>query len=123
MVPSCGTISLNSLIIRRSINRLAPTWVRAAPIVYAAMYAAVRALKLRRRTTMSQPSYLQRRNGGLYHFQMRLPKALATCLGWSHLRCALRTTDLREARRRMLTMLDWVYEFRDAPTSRPPGRR
>lgn len=71
---------------------------------------------------MPQPTYLQRRDGGRYHFQMRLPKALATCLSWSHLRCALRTTDSREARKRMLTMLDWVYEFRDAPDLEAAGQ-
>ncbi len=64
---------------------------------------------------MPLPSYLLRRNGGRYHFQMRLPKALASRLGWSHLRCSLRTTDSREARRRMMSTLEWVYEFRDAP--------
>jgi hypothetical protein len=60
------------------------------------------------------PSYLQRRNGGRYHFQMRLGAALVSCLGWSHLRCALRTADSREARRRMMDTLDWAFEFRDA---------
>jgi integrase len=61
------------------------------------------------------PSYLLRRNGGRYHFQMRLGSPLVSCLGWSHLRCALRTTDSREARRRMMDTLDWAFEFRDAP--------
>ncbi|MGO9772470.1 MAG: DUF6538 domain-containing protein [Roseiarcus sp.] len=64
---------------------------------------------------MPLPSYLVRRDGGRYHFQMWLPKALASGLGWSHLRCSLRTTDSREARRRMMAALEWVYEFRDAP--------
>jgi hypothetical protein len=79
------------------------------------MYTAVRAPETGERPAMPLPSYLQRRNGGRYHFQMRLTKALASCLGRSHLRFALGTTDSREARRRMMTTLDWAFEFREAP--------
>jgi hypothetical protein len=64
---------------------------------------------------MRLPTYLQRRNGGRFHFQLSLGKALATALGRSHIRISLRTTDSREARRRTVTMLDLTHEFRDAP--------
>jgi hypothetical protein len=64
---------------------------------------------------MAVPTDLQRRAGGRLQFQLRLRKSLATNLGQSHLRFALRTTDSREARRRVAESLDWTFEFWDAP--------
>jgi integrase len=66
-------------------------------------------------------AYLLKRRGGRLYFQLRLGKSLASCLGWSHLRVALRTTDSREARRRVATMMDWSFAFRDAESVQDAG--
>jgi len=58
--------------------------------------------------------YLFRRQGR-FHFQMRVGAALESCSRISHVRCALRTGDRREASRRLITAMDWGYEFKEAP--------
>ncbi len=57
--------------------------------------------------------YLFRRRGR-FHFQMRVSAALESCARISHVRCALRTGDRREASRRLMTAMDWGYEFKEA---------
>jgi hypothetical protein len=76
---------------------------------------------MREPTAMPLPSYLLRRDGGQYHFQLRLGKSLAVCLKRSHLRFALRTTDSREARRRLVDNLGWAMTFKEAPDLEEAG--
>ena len=58
--------------------------------------------------------YLFRRRGR-FHFQMSVGAALESCSRISHVRCALRTGDRREASKRLITAMDWGYEFKEAP--------
>lgn len=64
---------------------------------------------------MARPSYLGRRPGGRYYIQMRLGKTAAAIYGRPLLRASLRTSDFKEARRRLVENLGWVMEVVQAP--------
>ena len=98
----------------KQYSRLAHLWVRLPPV---RKPSCTRGNGLRRepRPSMALPSYLVRRDGGRYHVQMRLGTAMARALEPSHLRFSLRTSNGRQARRRLVECLEWAYAFKEAP--------
>jgi hypothetical protein len=70
---------------------------------------------------VARPSYLSRRPDGRYYIQMRLGKTAAAIYGRSLLRASLRTSDFKEARRRLVENLEWVMELVRAPDLEASG--